>query len=296
MAMKMQQIDRSPMKDFWKVYDSQRDRITTQIMELTANHPEFSVIMRSMTPEQIAENDRHTRELQQRAIFNGEWTPYVADLEMQGAHYAQMGISFSAWFEIVSAFRKVLVPYLHQAYGKNADQFIAATNSMDEFINRAMAAIGQAYLSTKEKLIGQQQEALRELSTPVLQLEEGLLILPIIGVIDTQRARQITEGLLRAIRAARAKVVVLDITGVAAVDTKVANHLAQTVEAARLMGAKAIVTGLSAEVAQTLVMLGIDLTKLSTVGDLQGGIQEAHRLLGLRTVKLDGHLAGASPH
>src|SRR5207248_5701002 len=101
------------------------------------------------------------------------------------------------------------------------------------------------------------QEAIRELSTPVLQVRERLLILPIIGVIDTQRARQLTEQLLRSIRANRAKVVVIDITGVPVVDTPVANHLVQTVEASRLMGATVIITGLSAEIARTLVTLGV---------------------------------------
>jgi rsbT co-antagonist protein RsbR len=136
----------------------------------------------------------------------------------------------------------------------------------------------------RERVIGQQQEAIRELSTPVLQIRERLLLLPIIGVIDTQRARLITDGLLQAIRVNRAKVAVMDITGVATIDSKVANHLLQTVSAARLMGAHVIVTGLSAEVAQSLVALGIELEKLNTVGDLQGGVEEAERLLGLQVV------------
>src|SRR5207244_9272696 len=121
----------------------------------------------------------------------------------------------------------------------------------------------------------------RELATPVLQVREGLLIVAIIGVIDPQRARQLTEQLLRAIRTNRAKVVVLDITGVAAMDSNVANHLVQTVEASRLLGATVIVTGLSPEIAQTLVTIGVDLRTMNTVGDLQGGIEEAERLLGL---------------
>jgi rsbT co-antagonist protein RsbR len=133
-----------------------------------------------------------------------------------------------------------------------------------------------------------QQEAIRELSTPVLQIRERLLLLPIIGVIDSQRGRLITEGLLRSIRANRAKVVVMDITGVATIDSKVANHLLQTVTAARLMGALVIVSGLSSEVAQSLVGLGIELNKLNTVGDLQGGIEEAERLLGYRVVQIGG--------
>jgi rsbT co-antagonist protein RsbR len=137
----------------------------------------------------------------------------------------------------------------------------------------------------KQRVIRQQQDAIRELSTPVLQLRDRLLLLPIIGVIDTHRARLITESLLTSIRSNRAKVVVMDITGVATIDSKVANHLIQTVTAARLMGASVIVTGLSADVAQSLVALGIDLTKLNTIGDLQGGIEEAEHMLGYRVVQ-----------
>jgi rsbT co-antagonist protein RsbR len=119
-----------------------------------------------------------------------------------------------------------------------------------------------------------------------LQVRERLLILPIIGVIDPHRARQLTEQLLRGIRSNRAKVVVIDITGVAAMDATVANHLVQTVEASRLLGASSIVTGLSPEIAQTLVNIGVDLGKMNTVGDLQGGIEQAERLLGYKVVQL----------
>jgi rsbT co-antagonist protein RsbR len=116
-------------------------------------------------------------------------------------------------------------------------------------------------------------------------LRDRLLLLPIIGVIDTYRARLITESLLEAIRANRAKMVVIDITGVATIDSRVANHILQTVTAARLMGAKVIVTGISAPVAQSLVALGIELNGLDTVGDLQGGIELAERNLGYRVIK-----------
>ena len=117
----------------------------------------------------------------------------------------------------------------------------------------------------------------------MLQVRERLLILPIIGVLDGQRARQLTEQLLRGIRANRAKVVVIDITGVPTIDSTVANHLVQTVDASRLMGASVIITGLSPEIAQTLVTLGVELGKVNAVGDLQGGIEEAERLLGYRS-------------
>lgn len=144
-----------------------------------------------------------------------------------------------------------------------------------------------SHLFERDRTIRAQQRQLEELSTPVLQLRPGLLILPIIGMLDSRRAQQLTEQLLRAIRSRRAKVVVLDVTGVAAVDSRVANHVIQTVDAARLMGATAIITGVSPEVAQTLVGLGISLGNVMTVADLQGGIDEADRLLGLRVVAVD---------
>jgi rsbT co-antagonist protein RsbR len=143
--------------------------------------------------------------------------------------------------------------------------------------------VGVSFVEERERVIREQQDAIRELSTPVLQVRERLLILPIIGVLDPARARQLTEQLLGAIQHHRARVVVIDITGVATVDVTVANHLVQTVEAARLMGASAIITGLSSKIAQTLVDLGVDLSMMRTVGDLQGGLEEAERLLGHRT-------------
>ncbi|MBW3555351.1 MAG: STAS domain-containing protein [Actinobacteria bacterium] len=144
-----------------------------------------------------------------------------------------------------------------------------------------------AYVFERDRTIRVQQQELEHLSTPVLQLRQGLLILPVVGILDARRAQQLTEQLLEAIRTRRGRVVVLDITGVAVVDSRVANHLIQTVDAARLMGARAIVTGVSPEIAQTLVGLGIDLANVTTVSDLQGGVDEADRLLGLRVVRVD---------
>jgi len=148
-----------------------------------------------------------------------------------------------------------------------------------------------AYVFERDRTIRSQQRELEELSTPVLQLREGLLILPIVGMLDSRRAQQLTEQLLSAIRTRRGRVVVLDITGVAAVDSRVANHLIQTVDAARLMGATAIITGVSPEVAQTLVGLGIGLGNVTTLAQLQDGVDEADRVLGLRVVTV-AELAG----
>lgn len=159
---------------------------------------------------------------------------------------------------------------------KAFDDFISLLKIV--FLDMGLAI--ETYIHQREATILAQQEAIRELSTPVLRFRDRLLIMPIIGVIDSNRANQLTQQLLQRIRSDRAKVVVMDITGVPTVDSAVANHLIQAVQASRLMGATVIVTGLSAEVAQTLVRLGVDLSRVRTVGDLQEGIEEAERLLG----------------
>lgn len=173
-----------------------------------------------------------------------------------------------------------------RAAGDGLDDPRAAFESVRKVTFLDLGFAFDAYMIERERTIWRQEEELRKLSTPVLQLQDELLLLPIVGFVDTARAQQLTEQLLHAIRERRARVVVIDVTGVGAVDSRVANHIVQTVEAARLMGAAAIVTGLSAEVAQTLVRLGVGLSAVRTVGDLQGGIEEAERLL---------HAHGPSP-
>lgn len=180
---------------------------------------------------------------------------------------------------------------LFERYQRDMARLSAALDVYEPVANRILSIVALGFIEEREKVVRQQLEAIRELSAPVLQLRQGVLVQPLIGMIDTQRARQITEGLLRAIRANRARVVVMDITGVPAVDSKVANHLLQTVQAARLMGAAVIVTGLSAEVAQTLVAIGVDLSKLNTLSDLQSGIDEADRLVGYRVITAEATMA-----
>lgn len=130
------------------------------------------------------------------------------------------------------------------------------------------------------ELIAQQSRSLLELSTPVIRLLDGLLLLPLIGVVDTLRAQQIMENLLQSIVESESRVALLDITGVPVIDTQVAQHLMKTVAAARMLGAEVILTGISPESAQILVTLGIDMRAIRTMGSLQSGLNEAFRLIG----------------
>src|SRR5947199_1162621 len=185
---------------------------------------------------------------------------------------------------IVLLLRDVLARSLFAKYQADFEMLNRVLDASAPAANRIAITVAVGFVQERERVIREQQEAIGELSTPVLPVRERLLILPIIGLIDAQRARQLTEQLLRAVRANRAKVVVIDITGVPAMDSTVANHLVRTVDASRLLGAMVIVTGLSPEIAQTLVKLGLDLSKMNTVSDLRGGIEEAERVLGYQVV------------
>jgi rsbT co-antagonist protein RsbR len=186
---------------------------------------------------------------------------------------------------IVLLLRDVLARALFIHHQGDTELLNRVLDSYEPAANRIAVTVGVSFVDERERVIREQQAAIRELSTPVLQVRGRLLILPIIGVLDSQRARQLTVQLLAAIKANRAKVVVIDITGVASIDVTVANHLVQTVESSRLMGASAVLTGLSSGIAQTLVELGVDLGSMRTVGDLQGGLEEAERLLGYRVIQ-----------
>ncbi len=135
---------------------------------------------------------------------------------------------------------------------------------------------------------GEQQRRLldlvREMSTPLVPLFEGVLLLPLVGTIDSQRAQQILDVLLAGIAERRARVVILDITGVPVVDTSVANYLLRATQSARLLGAECVLVGIKPEVAQTVVGLGVDLSQVITRSDLRGGIERALQLIGQRTI------------
>ena len=189
---------------------------------------------------------------------------------------------------IVLLLRDVLARSLFEKYRHDPELLNRILDAYEPAANRIANTVAVSFVEERERVIRQQQDALRELSTPVLPVRERLLILPIIGVLDSERARQLTEQLLLGIRTHRAKVVVIDVTGAPEVDETVANHLVQTVDASRLMGASVIITGLSPTIAQTLVTIGVDLSKMNTIGDLQGGLEEAERLLGFDVTKRGG--------
>ena len=212
---------------------------------------------------------------------------YVEERLRIGAVHEQIELPMRFYLSMYNFYLREVWKHLCEIDRIHPDEAMATFFSLMKltFLDISLAIL--TYIDSRERTIkALQQEVIQELSTPVLPFREGMLLLPIIGQIDSQRARQLTEHLLASIRANRAKVIVIDITGVATVDSRVANHLVQTVDAARLMGAKVVLSGISPEIALTMVTLGIDLGPVYTVGDLQNGIEHAERLLGYRVEKI----------
>lgn len=273
MQPKLDNDDRAAIQTYWTFYEPLAPALSDELMPAVEKLPGFGPIIRSMTPAQLAEQNARSLQLQRTAILDGDWKPYLGDLRTQGKTYATMGVSFSAWFEIIAAYRVSISRRLAPIARENPDRAALITRGMNLLLDIAMAEIGEAYVAAKEDIIRKQREAILELSTPVLRVNPKVLILPLIGTIDTGRARQLTETLLAAVREHRARGVVIDITGVAVVDSKVANHLAQTCTAARLMGAKVVLTGISSAIAETLVTIGATMPGVPTLGTLEDGIQ-----------------------
>jgi anti-anti-sigma factor len=196
---------------------------------------------------------------------------------MQAAGYATAEIPLASWVELVNLFRHDLLERVF-ADG-DPEHRLADVQALDRWLDDAIGAFAQAFVAANEGVIEGQQQAIRQLSTPVLQLRPGLLILPMVGALDRERLAQMRALMLRGIRERRARAIVLDVTGVPEIDSVAANQLIGSVTSARMMGAETIISGLSAEIAQTLVTVGIDLSLVVSAGDLQGGIELAERHL-----------------
>ncbi len=259
----------------------------SDLREEWARRIETTRLLQAMTPQEIGSETTSVYDNYVEVLETGSVDAlqrYARDLSER---IIPRGVETHEVVGIVLLLRDVLARSLFLKYHDDFDVLNQVLDAYEPAANRIANTVAVSFVEERERVIRQQQDAIRELSTPVLQVRERLLILPIIGVLDSQRATQLTEQLLRGIRTNRAKVVVIDITGVPEFDTSVANHLVEAVDASRLMGASVIITGLSSDIARTLVTIGVDLSKMNTIGDLQGGIEEAERLLGFRVTRPD---------
>lgn len=166
-------------------------------------------------------------------------------------------------------------------------ELVQARTTTERYTKQLEAS--RAELQEKLATIERQRLAIQDLSTPVIELWDDIVTLPVVGIVDTQRSVEMTEKLLRRIVESRARCVIIDITGVDVVDTMTANHFIKMINSARLLGAYCVVTGISPNIAQTLTQIGVDLQQIPTLRSLKEGLKDCFEYL--RSRRLGMHRA-----
>jgi rsbT co-antagonist protein RsbR len=252
--------------------------ITEGLYELIMKHPES----RAFFPDEATLS--RVKRLQNAYflhLFSGTYDlNYVRDRLRVGAAHERIGMPPKLY---LGAYRR----YLALIHEKLLDHFkgdkvesVKALATIRKIIFFDMALAFDTYIAAYLETMTRHQAAIRELSTPVIKVYDRILLLPIVGTVDTQRANQIMETVLVQVVEQQAKVIILDIAGVPVVDTKVADHILQTTAAVQLLGAQTVLTGISASVARTVIQLGVEITRVETRAKLSEGIELALSIVG----------------
>ncbi len=198
----------------------------------------------------------------------------------------RLGWPLSYITEGLQKYRKVVQGWLLEKKIEPIEQ-LKVINELNDWIDPIINLMVNQYSGSWEHTVTLQKMALQELSAPLIPVFENITIMPLVGTIDTDRAKKIMENLLQGVVKHRAEVVLIDITGVPLVDTMVAHHIIQSAEAVRLIGAKCLIVGIRPEIAQTIVNLGIDLSHIITKNSLRKGIEAALHITDRRIIDLE---------
>ena len=220
-------------------------------------------------------------------LSRNEWTPVRDRLTDISASRAKQGFSSSETAMFVFSLKQPLFKRLRTDLAKDPEALFSEIWNANTMIDKLGLMTTEAYVKTKEQLIAKQAEEMLELSTPVVKLWQGIVAIPLIGTLDSNRTQVVMESLLSTIVATNSKVAIIDITGVPAVDTLVAQHLLKTITAAKLMGAECILSGIRPQIAQTIVHLGINLTDVITKASLADALALALQKTGKTVVRVD---------
>ena len=215
------------------------------------------------------------------AFFSGQVDEgYVEVRYRVGEAHARIGLPLNTYFAGMNGFQEIFAELVLAAELPTNEQS-AMTRSLAKLLHLDTAIVVDTYNQIVEDTLTAQSKSLLEMSTPVTQIWEGILLLPIVGLIDSHRARDIMNATLAKIAETQAQIFILDISGVGVVDTAVANNLIKITSATRLMGCETTISGVSPAIAQTIVDLGIDVGSIKTTATMKDALSDAFRRSGM---------------
>jgi rsbT co-antagonist protein RsbR len=242
-----------------------------------------------MRDEDLREQSRRfltlfTQSLRKASVIDphdSTWDPVRGFLDEVSRSRARQGYSPSETATFVFSLKQPLFEKLRREVGRDAQALADEIWKATLLLDRLGLFTTEMHQKSREEVIARQQQEMLELSTPVVQLWDGIVALPLIGTLDSARTQVVMESLLQTIVDTGAGIAIIDITGVPTVDTLVAQHLLKTVAAARLMGAECLISGIRPQIAQTIVHLGVDLNEVVTKATLADALAVALGRLGL---------------
>ncbi|MDM5227732.1 RsbT co-antagonist protein RsbRA [Cytobacillus sp. NJ13] len=216
---------------------------------------------------------------------NEEFTSKLSDFSEK---IVRLGWPLSFVTKGLQTFGKIVFEDMQKTGIVTQENQMKVIYEFDSWMTPMVNEVVNMYSTTWERTVSLQKIALQELSAPLIPVFEGITVMPLVGTIDTERAKQIMENLLNGVVKHRSEVVLIDITGVPVVDTMVAHHIIQAADAVRLVGAKCMLVGIRPEIAQTIVNLGIDLNQFTTKNTLKKGVEAALELTSRKIVNVEG--------
>jgi len=221
-------------------------------------------------------------------ITTPEWRSVLDFLASISRSRSNIGFSPSETATFVFSLKQPLFARLRQEFGADAEALSAAMWSATVLLDKLGLYTTEVYQKSREEVIKRQQTEMLELSTPVVQLWDGILAIPLIGTLDSSRTQVVMENLLQSIVDTNSSIAIIDITGVPTVDTLIAQNLLKAASAARLMGAQCIICGIRPQIAQTMVHLGVEFGTVVTRATLADAQAYAYKQLGYTVVKQAG--------
>jgi rsbT co-antagonist protein RsbR len=241
-------------------------------------------LLAALSPKEIEEQSKVIYDTCVECLKTGSYGPAERYAENMAKRAVLAAMTVDQIIAGLLILRDVYGKFIFESYHDAPTKWQTASSVYEPVARKILNIVALAFVNEREAVIKAQEAAMR-LSTPVVETWEGIVTLPVIGTLDSARAKQLTETILNYIGQSKARMVVVDISGIAAIDTKAASHILRTLQAVRLMGSDVIITGIRPDVATTLVALGIDLSSIQTRSTLREGLEYAYSALGLKVTK-----------